>query len=485
MSIERPMKRVRLAAIIAAWCIATLSARAQAYGIKNGRMYVQLPKHISAASLDSFIQKFDLAELGLSSLIRFSKADSAGKAGWRIEQNNTSGIVLSKAFEAFRPADKLSDNLLLKHLPEGEENERNPLFPAVNNGIVVGTNNFRNKTSFYRGDSLVRFFLRGYKNAGKVRLAGSFNDWKPDQLSMLKTDSGWIYDLKLGAGKYWYKFIADGNWLVDFDNTVAENDGRGNINSVFFRPNTFFFSKGFPNAKKVYLAGSFTNWKPAELRMRQTPNGWELPLYLAQGTHTYKFVVDGNWYADPTNGEKLPDGQGSYNSIVRIGHPYLFQLKGFSNAKEVTVAGTFNHWRDFELPMKKTASGWEFFYTLGPGNHEYKFRVDGKWISDPANPLSSSATGNSFLVIQPNYTFRLKAFASARSVYLAGDFNGWDPKAYPMKKTGTDWTFPVHLSAGKHRYKFVVDGKWIIDPSNKLWEQNEYGTGNSIVWIED
>jgi len=38
--------------------------------------------------------------------------------------------------------------------------------------------------------------------------------------------------------------------------------------------------------------------------------------------------------------------------------------------------------------------------------------------------------------------------------------------------------------AGKHKYKYLVDGKWITDPNNKNWEQNEFGTGNSIIWVE-
>ena len=69
------------------------------------------------------------------------------------------------------------------------------------------------------------------------------------------------------------------------------------------------------------------------------------------------------------------------------------------------------------------------------------------------------------------------------SVEWAGDFNGWDPKAYAMKKQGDDWIFPVHLSVGKHLYKFIVDGKWMNDPANPLWEQNEYETGNSVLWV--
>lgn len=457
----------------------------KAYAVKNGRMYVQLTRDMPVASLDSFIQQFDLFDLGLKTFLRMRKPDSVLKAGWKIEQSNGGTVVISKPLESFKPAANKNDNLILKHLTDGKDYEgRDPLFPAVNNGVVAGVNRFRNKASFYRGDSLVRFFLRGHKEARKVTVAGSFNNWKPDGLSMQKTDSGWIYDTKLGPGKYWYKFIADGRWMVDGDNPAAENDGRGNVNSVFFRPNRLFTLPNFATAKNVFLAGSFTNWKPDDLLLNRTSTGWELPLYLAQGTHAYKFVADGTWYADPANKEKLPDGNGGFNSVVRIGTPHLFKLKGYEGAKEVRLAGTFNRWRDFELPMNRTASGWELRYTLGPGNHEYKFNVDGKWISDPATSLTSSATGNSFIIIEPNYTFRLTGFSEALTVYLAGDFNGWDPKAYAMRKEGNGWVFPVHLSAGKHLYKFLVNGKWMIDPGNKLWEQNEYGTGNSVIWIE-
>lgn len=458
----------------------------KAYLVKKGRMYVQLPKNISPASLDSFITRYDLADAGLKTFLGKNRADSLLKAGWKIERNNETGIVISKAFEPFVDSNKNIGADVFKQLPNHTTglNEFAPIFPAVNNGIVFGINRFRNKSSFYQRDSLVRFFLRGFKESRQVMLAGSFNDWKPAQLSMQRTDSGWVYDVRLGPGKWWYKFIADGEWMIDKDNLLSENDGRGNTNSVFFRCNVLFTLPGFPAAKKVFLAGSFNNWKPEALAMKKTATGWALPLYLGQGTHTYKFVVDGAWMADDAARESLPDGHGGFNSVIRLGRPYKFVLKGFDNARQVVVAGSFNGWRDFELPMKKSGGGWELLYTIGPGNYEYKFKVDGKWISDPANATTSSATGNSFLIVEPNYTFRLKGFGEAKTVFLAGDFNNWDPKGYAMKHTGGEWVFPVHLFAGKHLYKFVVDDKWTMDPGNKLWEQNEYGTGNSVIWAE-
>jgi 1,4-alpha-glucan branching enzyme len=218
--------------------------------------------------------------------------------------------------------------------------------------------------------------------------------------------------------------------------------------------------------------------------MIKTDEGWQLPLYLREGTHTYRFIVDGKWMADATNPLRLPNEFGEYNSVIQIGKPHLFHLKGNTGATSVSVAGTFNDWRPNELLMTKTDSGWTLPYTIGPGNYQYKFIVDGKWVSDPANNVQVH-DGNSFLIISPNYTFRLKGFDEAKSVFIAGDFNDWSPNSLSMKKEGNEWIFTLHLLPGKHRYKFIVDGKWILDPANRLWEQNEHHTGNSVLWIEE
>lgn len=448
------------------------------YAIKKGRVYIQLQKPVTDIALDSFIMQFDLADLDLKAFLKTGSADSLSRLGWKVESNNEVGMVISKALEPYAGVSDPLDRILLT-------DKRVPIFPAVNNGILYGVNRFRNKASFPVEDSTVRFFLRGHQEARRVVLAGSFNNWRPDGPPMQKNDSGWIYDVKLGPGKYWYKFVADGNWMVDKDNELSENDGRGNTNSVFYRPNTTFRLSGFVNARNVSLTGNFNNWVRDRLWMMKTANGWELPLYLADGTYTYKFIVDGQWYADPGNAETVPDGAGGMNSVIRRGKPHVFRLDGFAEADAVFLLGSFNQWRDFEWKMKKVVGGWESPFVLGPGNYEYQFKVGDKRMPDPANPLTSAASGHSVLVLEPNYTFRLKGFDGASKVYLAGDFNGWESGALAMGRERGAWVFPVHLSAGKHLYKFIVDGKWIMDPANRLWEQNEYGTGNSVLWIEN
>ena len=458
-------------------------AQIKKYYIKNGKMCIEVSKQIAEASLDSFITQYNLTDLGLKQYIKTSIPDSLQKLGWSIDINNASLVLICKPLMAADNLDNPADRILFaeKHASFAAR------FPAVSNAVRFGVNRFRNKPSVVTLDSLAVFFLRDHQKASRIQLAGSFTNWQYNALDMKRTDSGWIVPVKLGAGKYWYKFIVDGHWIIDQDNQLREPDGEGNINSVFYHTNKVFTLNGFKNAKRVYLAGSFNHWQQRELLMIKTESGWQLPLYLAEGTHTYRFLVDGQWITDPANEERLPNEYNDFNSVVRIGKPYIFKLDGYLGAKQVILSGSFNSWRENELVMTRTATGWELPYVLAPGNHAYKFIVDGQWITDPANPFTAASgqeKSNSYVIIAPNYQFRLKGYPNAKAVYLAGDFNDWSPNTLVMQKVGDEWVIPVHLSMGKHQYKFVVDGEWIRDPANKLWEQNGQGTGNSIIWID-
>ncbi|MFI5134238.1 MAG: glycogen-binding domain-containing protein [Chitinophagales bacterium] len=63
-----------------------------------------------------------------------------------------------------------------------------------------------------------------------------------------------------------------------------------------------------------------------------------------------------------------------------------FTLKGFPDAKVVTIPGTFNSWITDADTMKKDKDGWYLDLPLRPNWYMYKFIVDGVWIDDPANP---------------------------------------------------------------------------------------------------
>ena len=76
------------------------------------------------------------------------------------------------------------------------------------------------------------FRLKGHTNARVVAVAGSFNDWNQSQVLCGKEGDEWVCRIDLAPGKYTYKFIIDGDWILDPANPVTEDDERGHTNSV-------------------------------------------------------------------------------------------------------------------------------------------------------------------------------------------------------------------------------------------------------------
>ena len=78
----------------------------------------------------------------------------------------------------------------------------------------------------------VRFRLGGYQQADTVSVAGEFNGWNADLNPMIRQDGAWGLTLPLPGGQYAYKFVVDGEWILDPNNTNQVDDGNGNQNSL-------------------------------------------------------------------------------------------------------------------------------------------------------------------------------------------------------------------------------------------------------------
>jgi len=401
---------------------------------------------------------------------------------WKVKRINKKTIELSK----IQTISSIEEIDIHSHIHEGIIKKILKLIINKDHSVSFGTNKFKLESVFSYKDSIAHFFLPGYTNASKVHISDNFNKWSTMQTPMQNVDSGWFVELKLLPGKYSYKYIVNGKWTPDPNNLTEEENEHGTINSVFYCYNHIFKLKAFKDAENVIVAGSFNNWEEEESEMKSTDTGWELPVYLDQGTHTYKFIVDGNWITDPDNPLVRNDGKGNKNSILELGDKFEFFLKGYEDAEQIILTGNFNDWNENELKMKKTNEGWVFSYVLGPGVYEYKYIADGKWMIDSTNQYSigSGEFTNSLLFVKPNYTFVLKDYQNAEEVYVTGSFNGWNEPGYLMERKNGEWIFPVYLNVGKHLYKFIVDNEWIIDPNNSLYEQNEHGTYNSVLWIK-
>jgi len=449
--------------------------------IDNGQLIFTLNLKWTEKEKKEISMLFDLDSALMAQVYSGKTAITIGNEIWKAKKLQANLVELSKAVQTKADKNIKANDLFL--VIDSWTN-----FPGntTESTAIYGVNNFEVSNAFVYSSNTAKFYLPGYKSAQKVYISGTFNNWSTTQTPMKPTGNGWMIDLKLKPGKYAYKFIADGRWMTDPSNKLRERGDAGAYNSVVYCYNHLFELKGYKNAHKVVVTGNFYNWNPRGLAMNPTSNGWSLPIYLRDGTYSYKFLVDGDWMTDPANKELRADASGNMNSFIGIGEPYLFKLDGFTTSKKVVLTGSFNGWDENELVMNKTAKGWQLPYVVSAGNYEYKFIADGKWMIDPANPFTSGSgdTQNSFIALKANHIFELSQSLNAKSVIVTGSFNGWNTQGYRMIKQGGKWILPIYLQPGKYTYKFIVDDNWILDPTNKLYEQNEYNTNNSVLWVE-
>jgi len=73
----------------------------------------------------------------------------------------------------------------------------------------------------------------------------------------------------------------------------------------------------------------------------------------------------------------------------------------------------------------------------------------------------------------------------ARSVALAGDFDGWDRSHLAMRRGASGlWTVDVPLAPGRYRYAFVVDGRrFVADPTAPPAVDDDFGQPTSVVTV--
>ncbi|MHC1702861.1 MAG: glycogen-binding domain-containing protein [Tenuifilaceae bacterium] len=449
--------------------------------IEDGKIIFRINLKWNLEQRKDIANQFDIDSFVLAKVFDGSATFTVQNETWTVAKISSQIVEISKVLDE-KPVSSVSKNNVILAFDNGS---KIPSYvgPEFAN---YGVNKFESSSFFKYENGIAVFFLPNQKNAKRVYLSGSFNGWSTMQTPMIKSDSGWVVKVKLQPGMYYFKYIIDGKWTHDSNNDKKIRDGNWGFNSIAFCYNYQFKLIGYLKARRVMLAGSFNGWNPDELAMVKTSYGWNIPLFLREGTHAYKFIVDGNWITDPANKVTRNDGRGNINSFIGIGEEHIFKLSGYPSADKVFLAGNFNAWNNAELEMVRISGGWQLPYSLGAGNYEYKFVVSGKFITDPQNPykIGSGEFTNSFLAFKANHIFTLNKFPDAKKVIITGSFNGWNRDSYRMVRKDGKWIFPLYLKPGKHSYKFIVDGEWIIDPDNKLWEENEFGTDNSVLWIE-
>jgi len=73
--------------------------------------------------------------------------------------------------------------------------------------------------------------------AREVRVAGEFNDWRPETTPLIKTKDGdWVVRLMLRSGEYEYRLVVDGRWIEDPEADQRAVNPYGGFNSVLRVP---------------------------------------------------------------------------------------------------------------------------------------------------------------------------------------------------------------------------------------------------------
>ena len=78
-----------------------------------------------------------------------------------------------------------------------------------------------------------------------------------------------------------------------------------------------------------------------------------------------------------------------------------------------------------------------------------------------------------------------EAFANEENDIVVVDFKHWkleDGNKLSRVQDGK-WEKRLGLSPGQYKYKFVVDGEWVLDSKNSERIQNAFGTFDSIIQL--
>lgn len=105
-------------------------------------------------------------------------------------------------------------------------------------------------------------------------------------------------------------------------------------------------------------------------------------------------------------------------------------------------------------------------------------------------PLPAGAPGTDAAAVSEEPAVVLVQFVyyggEARSVAIAGDFNGWDPSRHQLRDPDGDgiWTAVFPVPVGLHKYMFVVDGeRWVTDPNAERYIDDGFGMRNALLSV--
>uniref|UniRef100_A0A0B7BBF5 5'-AMP-activated protein kinase subunit beta-1 n=1 Tax=Arion vulgaris TaxID=1028688 RepID=A0A0B7BBF5_9EUPU len=135
--------------------------------------------------------------------------------------------------------------------------------------------------------------------------------------------------------------------------------------------------------------------------------------------------------------QQLSDG--ATNQLL----PTVFRWQG--GGKEVFVTGSFNNWKT-KIPMAKSQTDFFTIVDLPEGEHQYKFLVDGQWLTHLTDPVANSEIGtkNSIMTVKRSDfdAFEALAIDSEAAKIKKGDTTARYGQIIPPRNEATDGNPP-------------------------------------------
>lgn len=345
-----------------------------------------------------------------------------------------------------------------------------------------------------------------YKNndASKVYVAGGMfgGDWDQTKKEMTKVEGGiWTYTMKIEPGTYSYKFVVDGNWIIDPSNSKTVDDGYGGKNSSFTIPTTVkspvinsdgsvTFNAVYEGSE-LYLIGAFTgNWDTTkQIAMTKGENNVFTATVkdLAAGSYEYKFKPNkDNWdnsFADAAN-SKTANG----NSVLYV--PGIL----ITNSDQVKVGESLDltaKLLDSEGKQIDAAPIWSI-----------KNAVDGVSIKDGKLTVASSVQPQDIVIQASKDNYKAeKTIKIVKTMYTytinyyrydgkqQSDWNLWiweenkDGAQYNFTKATEDGYAQAVYTTAQSKISFITrKGEWAEKDGGD--RSIEIKSGNSIeVWL--
>lgn len=348
------------------------------------------------------------------------------------------GGMYIKTFDIKEAAQNNDYDLSFKVAFNGDWN--NGEIPSQNYNLKIpkGNKNITILANYLTGEVYESINTPNINN--EVSLIGTIrcdenNNWNENNkdFDMYKIDSSrYIYSIRLSAGSYEYKSCLNHSWNESYPSNNKKLDIKSDTNVVFITD---------LNEKNVYDSINDLDKVNNILGATKIPEVLSGPVINDDGKVTFKYKNEAS--------------------------------------KEVYLVGNMTNWDSGKILMTKNNEGvWSTSLRVGDNAQalEYKFIVDGKYITDPLNEKIKD--GNSFVDF-PEYKGRPVTLPG--SIQSAIGQGSWDPTKTEFTYIGNG-NYKLELKnvkPGTYEYKIAINHSW--DPENYGLKGVEHGSNISII----